>query len=68
MSWNCPHQMDGECVRLKKICQPLQKGCVLDGKVRFIGSPLEDKDISRIQKGGKRDVKSRSNYGIQRRP
>lgn len=35
MSWDCPHQKKDECVRLKKVCRPLQKGCVLEGKVQY---------------------------------
>lgn len=38
MSWECPHYINvtGNCTRLEKICQPGHKGCVLEGKVRFI--------------------------------
>ena len=37
----CPYQINNECVRLRKICQPLQRGCVLDGKVACIESQLD---------------------------
>ena len=47
MSWACPHQRNHECTRLKKACQPLQKGCVLDGKAACIDSPLD-----RVKKNG----------------
>lgn len=39
MSWPCPYEIKGECKRLKKMCKPLMKGCVLDNKVKFIPSP-----------------------------
>lgn len=41
MSWTCPYQINNECVRLRKPCQPLQKGCVLEGKVTFIDNQLD---------------------------
>ncbi|MDR4509687.1 MAG: hypothetical protein MRJ65_15895 [Candidatus Brocadiaceae bacterium] len=41
MSWICPHQRDDECIRLKKPCQPSQRGCVLEGKVTFIDIQLD---------------------------
>lgn len=41
MSWTCPYQINNECIRLRKSCQPLQKGCVLDGKVTFIDNQLD---------------------------
>jgi len=39
MSWNCPHQRGKEpfCERLNKLCKPLQKGCVLEGKFKMVG-------------------------------
>lgn len=36
MSWDCPHQKKDECMRLNKECLPLQKGCVLEGKVQHM--------------------------------
>ncbi len=36
MGWTCQYEIDGYCKRLKRICKPLCKGCVLDGKVKFI--------------------------------
>jgi hypothetical protein len=33
MTWTCPHDKDGYCLRLKKDCVPTQKGCVLAGKM-----------------------------------
>jgi len=53
MSWDCPHQKKDECVRLNKICQPLQKGCVLEGKVKFVDDQLN--------KRKEKDFKSRGN-------
>ena len=37
MSWECPYLINEKCEKLKKLCQPLQKGCELESKVRFIG-------------------------------
>lgn len=40
MSWECPHQ-DGEggtCDRLKGLCRPFSKGCVLYGKGQLMGA------------------------------
>lgn len=36
MSWSCPHEERGSCVRLKRSCKPASKGCVLEGKVRLV--------------------------------
>jgi hypothetical protein len=49
MSWTCPYQIGDECVRLKKVCHPLQKGCVLDGKVTFVGKGEHHNNVN--QKG-----------------
>lgn len=49
MSWICPYQINNECIGLKKICQPLQRGCVLEGKVTFVDSQLDS--------GSKNDLK-----------
>ncbi len=58
MSWDCPHLKKDECIRLKKVCQPLQKGCVLEGKVQFVESSLEVEDTNDSQKGDRRDEKA----------
>ena len=35
----CPHYgVDGYCERLKRSCDPVAKGCVLEGKVRLLAS------------------------------
>ncbi len=44
MSWDCPHQNKGECVRLNKVCLPLQKGCVLEEKVKLVGDQLHQRE------------------------
>lgn len=44
MSWDCPYLKRDECVRVNKICQPLQKGCVLDGKVQFVDDQLNKRE------------------------
>ena len=36
MSWLCPHQLGELCRKVKKICEPGMKGCVLRGKAKFI--------------------------------
>ena len=33
--FSCPHLIDGQCVKLQKLCDPGDKGCVLYGKVVF---------------------------------
>ena len=39
MIGGCPHYgVDAYCERLKRTCNPVSKGCVLEGKVRFIES------------------------------
>ncbi len=36
--WSCPHQTHLYiCQRVKVVCKPGMKGCVLRGKVRFAG-------------------------------
>ncbi|MDD2462169.1 MAG: hypothetical protein WC328_11910 [Kiritimatiellia bacterium] len=44
MSWECPHQSgdDLTCERRSQPCQPLSEGCVLCGKVQFIGQDQEN--------------------------
>jgi len=44
MSWGCPHEDKGNCLMAGGICKPGKKGCVLRGKVRFIGQEEEEKD------------------------
>ena len=64
MSWICPHQLNDECVRLKKTCRPLQKGCVLDGKVTFVNNQLESENKKDLEKEDKQNDKVRPNCGI----
>ncbi len=33
MSWDCPYQVVDYCKRLKIKCDPLCKGCILQGKI-----------------------------------
>ena len=49
MSWTCPYQIGDECARVKKVCRPLQKGCVLDGKVTFVGNQGEHEDLKDLK-------------------
>lgn len=64
MSWTCLYQINNECVRLGKPCQPLQKGCVLEGKVKFIDNQLDSEYKMNLKKEGKQDGKVRSNCRI----
>ncbi len=44
MSWECPH-LDGEgetCDRLKGLCKPFSKGCLLYGKGQSMGTGREE--------------------------
>ena len=34
--WGCRHQLDEQCLLLRKECKPGRPGCVLYRKVRFI--------------------------------
>jgi hypothetical protein len=34
--WGCRHELDDQCVLLRKPCKPGMPGCVLYRKVRFI--------------------------------
>ena len=43
MSWLCPHQLGELCERVKKICEPGMKGCVLNGRVEFVEPEKEAK-------------------------
>jgi len=52
MSWDCPHQKNDECVRVKKVCRPLQKGCVLEGKVQFVIDQLNQNDKKDFKREG----------------
>jgi len=37
-TWSCPHQTSTyDCLRVGTTCHPGMKGCVLRGKVRFVG-------------------------------
>ena len=68
MSWTCPHQINNECIRLRKSCQPLQNGCVLDGKVICIDNQSNIESKKDFRKDDDQDGKIRSHCGIQRRP
>jgi len=59
MSWVCPHQMNDKCIKLNKLCQPLQKGCVLEGKATFIDNQLDSDNktiLNSIGKGEGRNI------------
>ncbi len=42
MSWDCPHLAGDYCNRLRIKCEPLCKGCVLQGKVNPLTGTLAD--------------------------
>lgn len=65
MSWNCPHLVNNDCIRLRKTCRPLQKGCVLEGKVKFIDNQSGSTDKKDFKKEGNQDGKSSLNYRMQ---
>ena len=54
MSWDCPHQKNNECVRLNKVCLPLQNGCVLKGKVQHMDVNLKRREEKDSEKEGNR--------------
>lgn len=31
-TWGCPHEDEGRCRRRRKVCEPLARGCVLEGQ------------------------------------
>lgn len=60
MSWECPHQGgDGEtCNRLKGVCRPFGKGCVLYGKGQSMATGQEEQTMNTAsgeQKTGKQE-------------
>ena len=42
MSWDCPHNNNGFCVKRNTKCEVLAKGCVLRGKLKFISPKKND--------------------------
>ncbi len=50
MSWTCSYLINEVCLLLKKKCQPLQKGCVLEGKVTFINHAADSESESNQKK------------------
>ena len=68
MSWTCPYQVNNECIRLRKPCQPLQKGCVLEGKVTFIDNQPDNENQKELRKEDDQDGKNRFHCRIQGRP
>ena len=49
MSWTCPYEEKDYCKRLKKTCQPLTKGCILDGKVKYINQEEVNKMAEKVE-------------------
>lgn len=67
MSWICPHQINDVCTRLRKKCQPSQKGCVLEGEVKFIDYQGDSENKKDLRNEGRQDDKADSSFIIQRR-
>ncbi len=44
------YEKPDECVRLRKPCQPLQKGCALEGKVTFMDNQLDSEYKMNLKK------------------
>lgn len=44
MTWGCPHQSSGTCLKLRQDCEPGMRGCVLYGKVRFAEHGIRSAD------------------------
>ena len=65
MTWNCPHLVNNDCIRLRKTCQPLQNGCVLEGKVQFVDNPLDNTGKKDLKNKGNQAGKSSLNYRMQ---
>lgn len=65
MSWSCPHQQNHECTRLKKACQPLQQGCVMDGKATLIDGPPDRVNKNGTEKEKKQEGKTRQDRDVR---
>ena len=60
MSWLCPHQLGELCRKVKKICEPGMKGCVLRGRAKFIehGKGASEMNVGRAKGFGGGNKKS----------
>ncbi len=58
MSWDCPYQTKDGCVRLKKPCQPLQKGCVVEGKASGIDKKPDGENHPCLKKASDQNHKN----------
>ena len=60
MSWLCPHQLGELCRKVKKICEPGMKGCVLRGKAQFIEfrKEVSERSLEKAEGLGSRNKKS----------
>jgi hypothetical protein len=52
--WGCRYQVDEQCWLLRKECKPGRPGCVLTGKVTFIGEVEKQRKAGGKAKKGKR--------------
>jgi hypothetical protein len=52
--WGCRHQLDDQCLLLRKECKPGIPGCVLYRKVRFISEIEREKTAKASRKREKR--------------
>ncbi|MEA1916853.1 MAG: hypothetical protein U9N42_04910 [Campylobacterota bacterium] len=58
-AWTCSHQLEDECILLKKPCIPGMKGCTLYGKATF----CTVSDVS----SDKKEIKNRYTKSIPKR-
>lgn len=60
MSWLCPYQVGELCKRVKKICEPCMKGCILRRRAKFIepGKGASEMNAERTQGLGTGNKKS----------
>lgn len=56
--FSCPHQANDECVKLKKPCDPGDKGCVLYGKFVF-SNPYSPSNEALKRKEKRKDAKTK---------
>lgn len=54
--WGCPHDKDGVCDIIQKVCDPGDKGCVLYAKAKFASadSPSNEAFDKRMERKLKR--------------
>lgn len=58
--FSCPHLVDDRCMKLDKLCDPGDKGCVLYGKVVF-SNPNSPSNEAVIRRGKTKDNQGEKN-------